>query len=232
MSSAQLIASCFASLGCLLPVTFYLCWLASVNKRVHPTVVSGRWDFAIVLAALSGFILVGGAILLTLVQSDTRFLMRGNFEQLREGWGQNAAAWLFLAVGYLLLVIGASALTLTNRTRWLSIYNVDVPTAERVIEVALESSGIRGATRFGDRWANGPGLLDLVPFRGMSHVTIRLVCSTPEMRAEIERHLRAELALSVAADNAAAPWIGTLAGAGVLLNLCIVGITLYFIYFR
>jgi hypothetical protein len=215
-----------------MPVTFYLCWLASVNKRARPTVVSGRWDFAIVLAALSGFILVGGAILLTLVQSDTRFLMRGNFEQLREAWGQNAAAWLFLVVGYLLLVVGASALTLTNRTRWLSIYNVDVPTAERVIEVALASSGISGATRYGNRWANGPGLLDLVPFRGMSHVTIRLVCNTPEMRAEIERHLRAELATSESADNAAAPWIGTIAGAGVLLNLCIVGLTLYFIYFR
>jgi len=215
-----------------MPVTFYLCWLAAVNKKPHPTVVSGRWDFAMILAALSGFILVGGAILLTLVQSETRFVMRGNFEQLRGGWGQSSAAWLFVAVGYLLLVVGAAALTLTNRTRWLSIYNVEVATVERVIGTALEASGIGGATRYGNRWANGPGLLDLVPFRGMSHATIRLVCGTAEIREEIERHLRAELATVESADNAAAPWIGTLAGAGVLLSLCVVGLTLYVIFFR
>ena len=232
MSSAQLLAVCFASLCCLMPVTFYLCWLAAVNKKSHPTVVSGRWDFALVLAALSGFLLIGGALLLTLVQSDTRFLMRGNFEQLREGWGESSAAWLFVAVGYLALVVGASAMTLTNRTRWLSIYNVDVPTVERVIESALEASGIRGATRYGNRWAHGPGLLDLVPFRGMSHVTLRLLGESPATRDEIERHLRAELAIAPAADNAAAPWLGTLAGAGVLLNLCLVGLTLYVIFFR
>ena len=232
MSSAQLLAACFASLCCLMPVTFYLCWLASVNKKAHPTVVSGRWDFALVLAALSGFLLVGGTLLLTLVQSDTRFLMRGNFEQLREGWGQSAAAWLFVAVGYLALVIGVSAMTLTNRTRWLSVYGVDVPTAERAVEASLESSGIVGATRYGDRWANGPGLIELIPFRGMCHATIRLIADGPEMRAEIERHLRADLAVAPAADNAAAPWIGTLAGAGVLVNLCIVGLTLYVVFFR
>ena len=203
-----------------------------MNKKAHPTVVSGRWDFVLVLAALSGFILVGGALLLTLVQSDTRFVMRGNFEQLREGWGQSWASWLFIAVGYLLLVIGASALTLTNRTRWLSIYNVDVPTAERSIEAALERSGIHGATRYGNRWANGPGLLDLIPFRGMCHVTIRMVSNTEATRAEIERHLRTEMAVAESADNAAASWLGTLAGAGVLLNLCLVGLTLYVLFFR
>ena len=215
-----------------MPVTFYLCWLAAVNKKSRPTVVSGRWDFAIVLAALSGFILIGGVLLLSLVQSDSRFLMRGNFAQLRDGWGESSAAWLFIAVGYLALVIGASALTLTNRTRWLSIYNVDSATAERAVETALESSGIVGATRFGHRWANGAGLLDLVPFRGMCHVTIRFVSGSAAVREEIERHLRAELATAESADNASAPWSGTLAGAGVLLSLCLVGLVLYVIFFR
>ena len=232
MSSSQLIAACFAALCCLMPLTFYLCWLASVNKKSHPTVVSGRWDFAMVLAALSGFILVGGALLLTLVQSDTRFFMRGNFEQLREGWEQSSAAWLLVALGYLLLVIGTAALTLTNRTRWLSVCNVDATIAERAIERALELSLITNATRYGNRWTHGPGILDVVAFRGMSHVTIRLLSESAETRAELERHLRAELAACAGADNPAAAWIGTLAGAGVLLNLCLVGLTVYVIYFR
>ena len=232
VSPPQLIAACFASLLCLMPLTFYLCWLASVNKKPHPTVVSGRWDFALVLAALSGFLIVGGVLLLTLVQSDTRFVMRGNFDHLGEGLSRSSAAWLFVAVGYLALVIGAAALTLANRTRWLSVYNVEVGTAEAAIGAALERSGIGGATRYGDRWANGPGLLDMVPFRGMSHVTIRLLSATTETRAEIERHLRAELAVAESADNAAAPWMGTLAGAGVLLNLCLVGLALYVLSFR
>ena len=232
MSSVQLITACFSSLCCLMPLTFYLCWLAAVNKKSHPTVVSGRWDFAIVLAALSGFLLVGGALLLTLVQSDTRFFLRGNFEQLREGWEQSSAAWLLVALGYLALVIGASALTLTNRTRWFSVYNVDVASVERAIEHALESSRIQNPIRYGNRWAHGPGILDMVPFRGMCHATIRLLAESPDTRAELERHLRAELALAPAADNAAGAWIGTLAGAGVLLNLCLVGLVVYVCFFR
>ncbi len=220
-------AICFASLACLLPATFYL-----VNKKPHPTVVSGRWDFVLVLAALSGFLLVGGALLLTLVQSDTRFVLRGNFEHMREGWGENSAAWLFVAVGYLLLVVGASALTLTNRSRWLSVYNIEVAVAERAVGTALERSGIRDTTRYGNRWTHGPAILEIVPFRGMGHVTIQLLSASSETRAEIERHLRSELVAAASADNGAAAWLGTLAATGVLLNLCLVGMALYFLYFR
>ena len=232
MSFAQLIVAIFAALVCLMPLTFYLCWLASVNKKSRPTVVSGRWDFAIVLAALSGFLLVGGALLLTMVQSDSRFFLRGNFAQLREGWEQSSAAWLLIALGYFTLVIGASALTLTNRMRWLSIYNVDTESVERAIDAALALGHIENAARYGNRWTHGPGILDIVPFRGMSHVTIRLLSESPETRAEIERHLRSEFSNTAAADNAAGAWIGTLAGAGVLLNLCLVGLAMYVLYFR
>ena len=231
VSSSQLLAACFTALVCLMPVTFYLCWLASVNKKSRPTVVSGRWDFALVLAALSGFLLVGGALLLTLVQSDSRSVLRGNFEQVREGWGQNTGSWLFIVIGYFLLVIGAAALTLTNRTRWLSIYNVDLVAAERSIAAALERSHILNATRYGNRWAHGPGILDLVPFRGLSHITVRLLSESAETRAEIERHLRDELLAVGPADNAAGPCLGTLAGAGVLLNFCLVGMSVYVLFF-
>ena len=232
MSSTQLITVCFAALCCIMPATFYLCWLASVNKKSQPTVVSGKWDFVLVLAALSGFLLVGGALLLTLVQSDTRFILRGNFEQLREGWGQNAIAWLLVAVGYVLLVVGTASLTLTNRSRWLSVYNVDAANAERVIDSALERSRIQNVTRYGNRWADGRGILEMVPFHGMSHVTIRLLSQSPEARAEIEKQLRAELATTGTAENGAAAWIGTLAGAGVLLNVCLVGMAIFVLFFR
>jgi hypothetical protein len=232
VSSTQLITVCFAALCCIMPVTFYLCWLASVNKKLHPTVVSGKWDFVLVLAALSGFLLVGGALLLTLVQSDTRFILRGNFGQLREGWGQNAVAWLLVAVGYLMLVVGTAALTLTNRSRWLSVYNVDATNAERVIDSALELSQIQNVIRYGNRWANGPGILEMVPFHGMSHVTIRMLSLSPVTRAEIEKQLRAELSTSSTPENGSAAWIGTLAGAGVLLNVCLVGLALFVLFFR
>ncbi len=215
-----------------MPATFYLCWLASVNKKSHPTVVSGKWDFVLVLAALSGFLLVGGALLLTLVQSDTRFILRGNFGQLREGWGQNAVAWLLVAIGYLLLIIGTAALTLTNRSRWLSIYNLDAANAERVIDSALEHSQIQNVTRYGNRWADGRGILEMVPFHGMSHVTIRLISESSVTRAEIEKQLRAELNTTGTADNRSAAWIGTLAGSGVLLNVCLVGLALFVLFFR
>lgn len=217
---------------CLMPITFYLCWLGAIHKRSQPTVVSGRWDFAIVLAALSGFLLVGGVLLLTLVQSDSRFVFRGNFEQLRQGWEQSQGAWLFVVVGYILLIVATASLTLVNRSRWLSIYHIETHAVELAIERALHGANLGNAARYGNRWAKGPGIVEFAPFAGMNHATIRLLSETVEARDEVERHLRAELGKIVSHPGSPGAWIGTLAGAGVLLSLCLVGMTLFVLFFR
>lgn len=48
----------------ILPIAAYLFVLGRINRRPHPLVVSGPWDFAGILFAASGFLLVGGPALL------------------------------------------------------------------------------------------------------------------------------------------------------------------------
>src|SRR6476661_8012817 len=85
---------CLAGVFCLAPLAIYFLWLAFVTRRDQPTVISGPWDFVGLVAGLSGFILFGGGLVLSLVQSNFRYWMRGNFESLRAAWGQEKVTWI------------------------------------------------------------------------------------------------------------------------------------------
>src|SRR5207245_1763098 len=54
----------FLVLCIFFPVAIYCFCLALVNRRRHPLMISGSWDFAGVLFALSGFLLIGGPLVL------------------------------------------------------------------------------------------------------------------------------------------------------------------------
>lgn len=228
---STVIAICFHGLFCLAPVGLYLCWLAGVNRRDKPTVVGGAWDFIGVLAALSGFLLVGGVLLLGVVQNDPRLFTSGNYEQLRTVFETQWLAWLALFSGY----FGAIGLTVLagvrGRGRTLAVYNVDVKTAESAVEYALVQAGLT-AVRTGNVWADSRKLVQLVPFHGTRHATFRLLCPHPREREEIERHLRAELQRASAPDNPVAAWLSLLAGGSVLTVVMLVGLLLYILYVR
>jgi hypothetical protein len=51
-------------LVCLFPLAVYALVLGYVNGRRRSVLVNGSWDFVGVLAALSGFVLVGGPTIL------------------------------------------------------------------------------------------------------------------------------------------------------------------------
>src|SRR5262245_48425475 len=116
---------CLACAFCLSPLAIYFLRLAFVTRRDHPTVISGQWDFVGLVAGLSGFILFGGGLVLSLVQSNFRYWMRGNFEALRAAWGNERVSWMLLTLFYVFLVIGWIALTLAARRRSLVVYHVD-----------------------------------------------------------------------------------------------------------
>ena len=77
-----ILAICFCGVFCLIPLAMYLLYMARITRRDHPTPVSGAWDFAGLAVGLSGFIVFGGGLLLTLFQSNFRYWMRGNVEAL------------------------------------------------------------------------------------------------------------------------------------------------------
>jgi hypothetical protein len=132
---------CFTGLFCLTPLAVYLLWLALLNRRDRPTVVAGPWDFAALLCGLSGFVLFGGGLLLSLLQSNVRFWMRGNFEALREAWGQEQTTWALIVVAYLLVVVGGAALALVSRVRTLVVYNVDPEQLEVTLAELFDQMG-------------------------------------------------------------------------------------------
>jgi hypothetical protein len=228
---------CFAGLFCLAPVSFYLCWLASVNRRDRPTVVAGGWDFAAVLLALSGCLIAGGVLLLSLAANDGRLFTGGSFARLRETWGQQWAAWLFLLVGYAALLGIVAAAGAAKRRHSLAVYNLDADTAGRVVGTALERSGL-GFAREGDLWVEdnpaqpgGRRLVEAKTFHGTAHTTIRLLCPHDRQREEIERHLRSELASTDTGPGPAAPWFTSIASGSVVVVVGFVGLIAYVVFF-
>ena len=49
----------------LFPLAIYCLIVSLLNRRPRPVMVSGTWDFAGVLFAVSGFLLLGGPVMLT-----------------------------------------------------------------------------------------------------------------------------------------------------------------------
>jgi hypothetical protein len=231
LSPAQFVALCFAGLFCLAPVSFYLCWLAGVNRREKPTVVSGTWDFAAVLVSLSGFLIVGGVLLLSLASSDARLFSGGNMDRLKMVFEQQWMTWLMLLVGYFALVGVAASVGAKGRKHWLAVYNLDADAAERVIESALERSGL-AARREGNLWSDDARrLVEARTFHGTAHTTIRILCPHDRQREEIDRHLRSELAAADTGPGPAAPWFTSVAVGSVMIVVGFVALIAYFVFF-
>jgi hypothetical protein len=232
----QFVAICFAGLFCLAPVSFYLCWLAGVNRRERPTVVAGAWDFAAVLGSLSGFLIAGGVLLLSLVSSNGQLFTGGHVDRLKIVFEAQWLTWLVLLFVYAGAVGLAVMVGVNGRRRTLAVYNLDADTAERVIHSALERSGLT-ARREGDWWvraepsSEGRRLVVAKTFHGTAHTSIRLVCTNDRLREEIERHLRSELAAVETGPGPAAPWFSSIAVGSVILVCGFVGLIAYFVFF-
>jgi hypothetical protein len=212
---------------CLAPLTLYLSWLGSINRRPRPTVVGGGWDFAWLLGGLSGFLVFGGGLLVAGLQSSVRYAARGNWQQVRDAWGEEGTTWAAIAIGYLLVVGGLSALVIVSRLRTLSVFHIDRPEVEAVVETALAEVGV-SANRFGNVWSNDRPVVSIDAFPGLRHVTIRLLNSDPRACEELERALRQRL---VAAPPSAAPVAGWLYSAaiscGVTVLCCMLLVAFY-----
>jgi hypothetical protein len=218
---------CLAGVFCLAPLSVYLLWLALLNRRSRPAVVAGTWDFAALLLGLSGFLLYGGGLLLSLLQSNVRFWMRGNFEALRDAWGQEKVAWSLIVGAYLLLVVGGAALTLLSRRRTLVVYNVEPGPFETTLAEVFEQIG-RPAERRGNLWVAGVPVCEAEPFAGGRTVTLRWVADDPRLFQEVERNLRAAVGGIPSADGQTARWLMSSAvGTAVVAIACTILLVFY-----
>ena len=222
-----ILAICLCGVFCLIPLAMYFMWLAQVTRREHPKLLSGQWDFAGLLLGLSGFIVFGGGLLLTLCQSNFRYWMRGNFEALRAAWIQERVTWTMLVVFYLLVITGIAGLTLLARRRTVVVYNVEPAVFETALVEVFDQLG-RPVERRGRLWVGGGTPLCAVDtFEAGRTVTLRWVSDDERLFEEVDRQLRAALATQSTGDNPASRWLMAAAVGSAATIACCFGLLLY-----
>jgi hypothetical protein len=217
-----ILVTCIAGVVCLAPLSVYLLWLALINRRGRPTVIAGGWDFAALLLGLSGFILFGGGLLLSLLQSNVRFWMRGNFQALKDAWGQEHITWSVIAGLYLLVVVGAVALTLLARRQTLVVYNIDPDEFEELAAEVFDQIG-KPVERRGNLWVGSAPVFELEPFANGKTVTLRWLSDDLPLFQEADRQLRLAVTGSQPRNNPSARWLMSGAvGSGMIVFVSLV----------
>lgn len=146
----------FGGLVFLFPVAAYCLFLAMINNRPQPTMVSGPWDFAGVLFATSGFLLVGGPTALGAFHTRYRMaLAQGQLPNPASLFGSNWEFWALLWGLYFVVVLGGAVVLLLRRRAVTVIYNIEATSLEYVLARALAQLRLQ-AVRVGNRLFLGP----------------------------------------------------------------------------
>ena len=120
-------------LAFLLPFSVYLLVVGMINRRPHPILVPGTWDFVGLVFAASGFLLVGGPAVLSSGSEGWRmFWLFGSRDALRAADGSQAL-WPVLAAVYFALVVGGVTILLFRRRALTAVYNVEPDAFEKAL---------------------------------------------------------------------------------------------------
>jgi hypothetical protein len=212
------------SLICLVPLAAYLLYAGGLNARTPPTLVPGPWDFTGVLLGLSGFLLLTGPVLLSVLDSHLRSYMYGNWADLRSIGSREVKAWSFMAAGYLLIMGSLVSLLLRLRRPLTAVYNVAPEGVESALTTVLEDKGFA--------WRRGVGRIEISAGRGgevtaavrvtlfpmTGHAALRWYGDYPAIRHDVEAALPAALAAYAPNRNPTAGWLYT-AAASILVVL-------------
>lgn len=220
---------CLAGVFCLIPLAFYLFWLAHLTRRAHPVAVTGAWDFAGLAVGLSGFVVFGGGVVLTLLQANFRYWMRGNFEALRDAWIQERVTWSLLVFFYLAVVFGAVALTLLARRRSLVVYNIEPAACEALVAEVFEQLG-KPLSRTGNLWSSGGiPLFELDTFEGGRTATLRWLSEDVRVFEDVSRLLRTALATHPTEENQVTRWLMSAALGNAAVVVSSFGLLVYWL---
>jgi hypothetical protein len=121
-------------LAFLLPFSIYLLLLGIINRRPHPVVMPGTWDFAGLLFAASGFLLVTGPAVITSGSESWRmFWLFGSKAGIPAVEESAARIWGLLATLYFGIVVGGAIYLLRQRRGLTAIYNIRPEAFEKVL---------------------------------------------------------------------------------------------------
>jgi hypothetical protein len=229
-------------LAFLLPFSVYLLILGIVNRRSHPVVVPGTWDFVGILFAASGFLLVVGPAVITSASERWRvFWLLGTQGAGTPPIGDDAAqTWGLLAVLYFLAVVIGAAYLLRARRGLTAVYNVEADAFENALAQSFGTLGLK-PLRSGNMFVfnssgneaepadamgaalpagkRDPALLEVDSFRAMRHVSLRWEPINSPLRREVENELERTLGRVPTTNHSVGDWFVLLALALIAFNL-------------
>lgn len=221
----------FGGFLCLIPLALYFVILAGINRRPHPTLISGVADVGLMLLALSGFLIVGGPVVLSGVQGLWRqWLYTGSFESIGQLIGEPAWPWLVVHGFYFVLVVGGAVLSIRRaRSRSVAL-NADCAGIRAAINQAGERLNVAIAEQ-GARLNLGGAVIELRPAPVLRSVTLDWISDAPRVRPVIEEELRRVLLVTNAPRNPVASWLMSAATVLFIVQLVAFGLLFLFLYY-
>jgi hypothetical protein len=227
-------------LVCLMPLALYLMYLSYLNARTPPTLVSGPWDLGAVFLGLSGFILLLGPLLITVVDSTWRGYAFGGWAQLKTVGRREALAGSLMATGYLVILLGTVPILLRGRRRVTAMYNVATSTAEAALFAVLDQLGytwrrVAGEVEIYVKRSAASSLpqesarvrIDLFPTTG--HASLKWDGAWTSIRPEIETELPSALGVHGGSRNPVSGWMFTAALAVMIVMLLWLVVLIYLV---
>lgn len=217
-----------------LPLAVHCLVLTMLNRRSHPVLVAGTWDFAEVLFAVSGFLIFGGpAILAGFSERYREYLLYGGLRQMPSVTETISHVWIAVWVGYFLIVLAIAAFVLWRRRRATSVYNVEPDAFQECLAAALDQLKVEWM-RSGDRvYIDGsPGrvVLAVDTFPAMRHVSMWWPAEAGPLRREVEGRLATAFEGVQTRHNPVGGWLLTVAGclfSIMLFTMAAVGFAIY-----
>jgi hypothetical protein len=198
--------------------------------------ISGAWDFAGILAALSGFLIFGGVAFLSALHGAARtFWARGGrFADLQVAMASGEPWWFLLWLGYFAIVVGGTVALLRVRSKVTVIYHASPAMVDDTIGKALDRLGQRWERR-GNRVMIGPefaarAILEVVASPGMQTATLSWPLGAATMRRDFEAELDRILAETESLPSSVAGWLLTAAAAMFLFMIFCLGLFLLLVF--
>jgi hypothetical protein len=223
----------------LFPVALYFLVLAMVNRCPGPVLVSGVWDFVGVLAAASGFLLLGGPAVLAGFNENWRpFFLLADPNAVKEVGTDALAFTVILSGGYLLVVIAGSAFILWTRRNTTVVYNVEPDVFHDRLQEVLANRKLPWTVQ-GRRFLLGtavateraPAVLEVSSAPWMRNVVLRWSGDDEAgLRQQVEGELARALAGVRTEDNPMAVWLLSLSISLFCLVFGILAIILWVLF--
>jgi hypothetical protein len=134
-------------LAFVVPLACYCLFLALLHRGRHPVLISGPWDFAGILFAVSGFVLLGGPAALTGIYERWRMSWLLGQTRFLLGVGEQWHFWVSLWMLYFTIVVVGAATLLWRRRGQTSIYNIEPATFDDVLSRVLDRLGMESFSR-------------------------------------------------------------------------------------